>query len=483
MDPVVKRASRRFMMPANLPKRAEGVIAVAVQMRRFPASSPPSPARVQRLLSRFLLAVLLFAGVLGIEARAHANGRFPASNAVFFDPRDPRVIWVRATFGLLVTRDGGENWHWICEKAIGFSGQEDPTYVVTPKGTLVGGTFSGIAVSRDNGCNFAFAGPGTHIVSDLAMRPDGSLVGITSAYQKAGPNGSLYDNHVLVSTDDAQTFTVTGGPIDPTLIIESIEVTPSDPARLYMSAVRGEGEKRTAAFLVSYDAGLTWVERKFDLLPGELQPYIAITDPKNADRVYLRTNGAADAQTRLLVTDDAGKTWKKIYDSPSPILGFALLDDGSRVYAGNREGLVSAPTDKLVFDKGARNELQCLGAQGTTLWACSTERSGFFVGISKGGGRGFDAKLHLDGIKGPLDCMPGTSVVKECTSEWPKLRRELGLPDPDDKPRKIGGGPAMHGNSAPPTTRRQQLGFAGLCAIGMFVIVGYYIMKRVRRRR
>lgn len=430
----------------------------------------------------WIVLVALVVGLLAAPA-ARANGRFPASNAVVFDPHDAKTVLVRATFGLLVTRDGGGSWRWICERAIGFSGMEDPTYVVTPKGTLVGGTFSGIAVSRDGGCSFAFAGgANTHVLSDLAMRPDGGIVGVTSVYAKAGDGGSLYDNHLVVSKDDAQSFAVVGGPIDPTLLVESVEVTESDPVRLYMSAVRGEGAARTAAFLVSYDGGMSWIERRFDLVGGETAPFIANVDPKNADRVYVRTAGPVDARTRLLVTDDAGKSWRKVLDSASPLLGFALSADGGRVFAGAREGVWSGPTDTFALTKGSSAEVQCLGVAGATLWACSTERSGFVVGASRSGGRSFDAKLHLEDIEGPLECPPSSSVAEQCVAEWPKLRRELGLPEVGEVRR--GGapsGPALRGRSE--RAGRSRGGVAAGAVVALVVLAGYALLKRLRRGR
>lgn len=429
---------------------------------------------------RHLWVVVVLAVALLAPSSARATGRFPASSAVVFHPNDAKTIIVRATFGLLVTRDGGVTWRWICEKAIGSSGAEDPTYVVTPKGTLVGGTSAGLAVSRDMGCTFAFAGGrDTHIVSDLAMRPDGEIVGIQSVPSKAG---TLYDNHLVGSKDDAQTFVASMSAIDPTLAVKSIKIAASDPARLYVSAVRGEGDKSSAAFLVSYDAGMSWVERKLELAPGETVPFIANVDPKNADRVYVRTAAAVDARTRLLVTDDAGKTWKKIFESGSPILGVAMSEDGSRLFAGAREGVSSSPTDTVAFSKGSSAEIQCLGMTGSMLWACSTERSGFVVGTSRNGGKSFDAKLHFEDIKGPLECPPESSVAKECTAEWPKLRRELGLPEIGDNPRSSDpGGPALRGRGQR-GTRRSRSGFAAFAGIALLGLAGYTILKRLRRR-
>jgi hypothetical protein len=348
----------------------------------------------------------------------------------------------------------------------------------------VGGTFAGLAVSRDGGCTFAFAGgPGAHVVSDLAMRSTGDIVGITSVYSQAGPSGSLYDDHLVLTTDDAKTVAVAGGPIDPTLLLESVEIAESDPARLYVTAVRGEGEKRTGALLVSYDAGMSWVERKLDLAPKETGPFIGGVDPKNAERVYVRTAGPVDAPTRVVVTDDAGKSWKKVFDSQTPILGLVLNTDGARLYAGNREGLFSSPTDAFSFTKGSSAEIQCLGVSGSVLWACSSERNGFFAGSSRGGGKTFDARLHLEDIKGPLECPPESSVAKECTAEWPKLRRELGLPDVDDgaklKP-KDPGGPALRGRAT--RSGRARTGMGAAVGIALLAFAGYTLLKRLRRR-
>lgn len=432
-------------------------------------------------MRRLLWAVLALVLALGLllPRPARANGRFPASNAVIFDPHDEKTVYVRVTFGLLATHDGGQTWHWVCERAIGFSGVEDPTYVVTPKGTLVGGTFSGISVSRDGACSWAFAGgAGGDFVSDIAMRPDGTIVAIKSVYQKPG----AYENKLLVSRDDAQTFTSTGAALDPTLILESVEIADSDPVRLYLSAVRGEGETRSAAFLVSYNDGMSWVERKLELTTGETAAYIAIVDPKKPDRVYVRTSGAPEAKTRLLVTDDAGKSWRKVFDSPSPILGFALGEDGSKVYLGAKEGVQYASTDSFAFTKGSSAEIQCLGVKGETLWSCSTERSGFFVGSSKTGGRSFNAAVHLEEIKGPLACAGESSVGKQCVADWVKQRRELGLPDPSDKGKTADpGAPTLRGTNAP-TKRRGPSPLAAAFGIAAVGLIGYEILKRLRRR-
>src|SRR5262245_14347006 len=71
---------------------------------------------------------------------AHANGRFPASNHIFFAESDPNLVLLRVTFGLIVSRDRGATWGWVCEASIGSGGAEDPVYTVTPSGRMVATT-------------------------------------------------------------------------------------------------------------------------------------------------------------------------------------------------------------------------------------------------------------------------------------------------------------------------------------------------------
>jgi hypothetical protein len=371
---------------------------------------------------RRVVALLLFFFWAGT---ASANGRFPASSAVVLTDGD--TMLVRATFGLLVSRDRGATFGFVCERAVGFSGIEDPPYVVTPSGAIVAATFEGVSVSRDGGCTWSFAGGGRKwIFVDMTMQPDGTLHAISSMYSKTTDAGIRYDNALFVSKDDALGFGQIGGAIDPSLLLETIDVA---HGRIYVSAIRGEGPDRKGVFLVSRDGGAKLEEHAVPLIAGERAPYIAAVDPKNVDRVYVRTAGDPGGASRLLVTDDAGKTFRVAYASKSPLLGFALSPDGTSLVTGGRDGLFASPTDSFAFEKKSSIEVQCLGWRGDTTWACSNEKSGFFAGATHDRGATFDKKIHLDDLKGVLACAPETTVGKLCTPEWARVKRELGITD------------------------------------------------------
>jgi hypothetical protein len=395
---------------------------------------------VPRALALGLALGVASAAALGGEGAARANGRFPASNAVLFSPVDDATVMVRVTFGLLVSKDRGASWGWVCERAIGFSGPEDPTYVVTKSGAMVVGLFDGLRVSRDGGCGWEAVKTDATVFVDVTARSDGAILALASSYDRHGDAGSLYKTQVWISTDDARSFTALGPRFDPTLLGETVEVAASDPSRIYVSAVRGDDADRQGVLLVSTDGGKKWVERAARLEAKELAPFIAAVDPKRADRIYLRTSASPESPTRLLVSDDAGRTYRKLLGAKGPLLGFALEADGAIIHAGGPDdGLYTGSAGALELTEASTLKVQCLargggvggvggvGGRGAALWACSTEGAGFIVGLSKDEGSTFEPRLHLRDIKGPLACGEGTGVAKECGLDWGKLRRELGL--------------------------------------------------------
>src|SRR5690242_9544521 len=76
---------------------------------------------------------VLIAGIAGLfllSGAARANGRYPLADQIVIDPGNPSHIVARSTFGLLDSDDGGKNFRWICETAIGYFGVEDPPIAV-----------------------------------------------------------------------------------------------------------------------------------------------------------------------------------------------------------------------------------------------------------------------------------------------------------------------------------------------------------------
>src|SRR2546428_3919761 len=92
--------------------------------------------------------------VLAAQAPALANGRYPAAGQIIVDPSDPTSIVVRATYGILTTRDGGQRWSWICEASVGYGGSEDPMMGITKDSSMLARTFEGLSATHDPSCHW-----------------------------------------------------------------------------------------------------------------------------------------------------------------------------------------------------------------------------------------------------------------------------------------------------------------------------------------
>jgi MYXO-CTERM domain-containing protein len=393
--------------------------------------------------SRASLLAAAIAGVaLAFVRPAAANGRFPAASQLVFSPRDPSLLVLRTTFGLLITHDRGATWQWVCEAVIGLgSAQEDPCFGVTEADAIVGGLWQGLSISSDTGCNWAFAGGALagQSITDLVVRPDDphAVLALTGTWiPDAGPSdgapSTSYYSQIFQSTDDAVHFAPLGLPIDSSAVVVTLEVAKSDPNRLYVSTTRGEGAGRTAQLFVSSDGGASWTERPLPLIPAiETAFYIGAVDPSDGDVVYLRS----DVNSRLLVTTDAGQSFQVAsFEGAdggvttalrSYMFGFALSPDGSKIYAGDVvDGLFSGSRGNLALTHRSDVHVQCLAARDGELWACSDEASGFVMGLSTDDGATFTPKLQLDGVDGVLACSADAAAT-ECAAEYPAQCQQL----------------------------------------------------------
>lgn len=381
------------------------------------------------------IAALLFAAL-----PAAGNGRYPASNQLLVSPGDPGFIVLRATFGVLLSHDAGASFTWVCEEALGLapSADEDPSLAVTGNSNLIAGIYGGLEVSPDTGCSWSFVRGGLanqHVVDVTVPRaaPHAALA-LTSTYEpRVTSDGATgYASQVYESNDDGATWSALGVPIDPSIVVTSLEVAAAgaDPKPLYAAGFR-LGTPSAPLLLVGVNGGSTWTEHPMPPLSHEVSVYVAGVDPANAAAVYLRTAPAATAgQSRLFVTTDGGQTFQTALTLTSAMVGFALSPDGSKIYAGSvNDGLWVAARGDLpsanAFRKTSAIHVQCLATSGADLWACSDQASGFAAGVSSDDGATFTPKLNLRGIGSAIACAPDSSA-SQCAAEFPQLCQALG---------------------------------------------------------
>jgi len=201
-------------------------------------------------------------------------------------------------------------------------------------------------------------------------------------------------------------------------------------------------------------------------------PYIAAVHPARADVVFVRTVGRPQAdipmpEDALLVTFDAGATWRELLRAGAEIYGFALTPDGDRVFAGfgNPRDLpidsdalgiyhASMGTDAVgAFTHATHEAVSCLKFTSRGLFACATDfEAGFQLGLRpdadlSGGLASFTPLLELADVQGPLACPAGSSGER-CAADWPTTCAAFGASCTAGGASGAGGMTSMGGSSA-----------------------------------
>ena len=386
---------------------------------------------------------------LAAPAVASANGRFPAAGQIALDPADPGVLLVRATYGLLLTRDRGTDWSWICEDTVGYGGSEDPMMSFTADGSILAATLEGLSVSRDTGCDWGFVGGGLagFYVIDLAMEKSDPSKGVLLVADDAGREAGTasYVMQLWETGDAGATWMQVGANLPASFFGLTVETAPSDRNRVYASGSLGPPGYPARPGLIerSDDRGATWQPM---FIPGSdfaNLPYVAAVDPQNPDVLYVRLDG--NSTNQLVVSRDGGTTWTKVFETSapvqgatSPLLGFALSPDGSMVALGGpNDGLWTAPASTLAFTRASPMSALCLTWSTAGLYGCGDELAdGFTAGLSTDQGKTWTPLLQRAGLCGPLVCAADSGVTTQCTGLWPLMASAFGDPACDGTPSR-----------------------------------------------
>ena len=413
--------------------------------------------------------------LLLVPTLALANGRPPATNGVFFQQSDPNTIFVRSTFGLLVSRDAGCSYRWVCEKAIGYGGEFDPKYAVAGDGTVFATTFKGLHLSRDGGCTWTVAtadqpaGPGKIDdiwVDALDISPNNDLWVATAESARA--------NDVFRSSDNGRTFAPRNR-ASATVWYKSIKVSRKDPQRVYLTGYQVQPSPQ-AHFYRSETGGDAW-----DDLPltgvrygGTPVVFASAVDPENIETVLLTSQAANGAGDVLYRTINGGDDFTQVLETASEIRDVVFRPDGT-VYVATMSGSFRSTDRGASFQPLAGTpQLACLG-QSTDgqLFGCGTNWDPDFKAVAKSSDAAtWDKAFRFVELAGPLECAAGTTVATECDPMWSALQAQFGATGPA----------CLAPPDATPPPKKAGCCDAGEGELGAFALVGWLALVFRRRR-
>lgn len=361
------------------------------------------------------LCALGLVSLSGFEASA--NGRYPA--AQFFvvgeGAQRDRIALV-TTFGLVTSTDGGRSWSWVCEDAVGYTGQYDPAIAVTSDGTLLSSLPDGL--SRTNGTNWCeWSRPATfptEPVTDIAN------VGGTVVAAVSPPASPQY---VTRSNDHGATWT--RGWARPELYMHTIDVAASNTMRLYTTGwVRGA----FPALFRSDDGGGDFVEATRDFSMGYIA-FLSWVDPTNADTLLVRAD-LDPSGTLLMRSDNGGASFRTILRGSAAMVATAAEAGGRRIWASTTalaERVQRSEDGGETWSNVASTlRPRSLRFVNGTLFATANEMSaGMSFACSRDRGDTWTPMLILSQLRGPEACAEGSTVRVRCAAQWDAVRAQL----------------------------------------------------------
>lgn len=364
--------------------------------------------------ARALLAFAISIASVSSTPRAWANGRFPQAQVIETVPGgDGTKVFMRTTFGVLVSEDAGKSFQLLCERALGYDGTWDPPIAVTRDARLWVGLEDGLTSTRD-GCTVERSPElEGRSVTDLTVDPRGETVWAIT--------GSPTERNAIWRRRLGEPAFRRVGEAPENVHWMTIEVAPSRASRLYLTG-QPYGSIRGQVF-VSDDGGATITAFPNDLA-AEGPFFIAAVDPKNPDHLLLRhlhTKGSD-----VLSTRDRGKTLGKVLGMESAMFGFAKSPDGRTYWAASglaEHGIFRSTDGGDHWSRVAEYGVLCLhAAPGGRLFVCeNTFKLGApAMAVSLDQGRSIASRASFADVKGPPACR-GDGGAALCDASWPAL--------------------------------------------------------------
>jgi hypothetical protein len=388
---------------------------------------------------RCVLACLVLAALAG---GASANGRPPGTSSISFRQGHETDIVAGLTFGLVISRDGGATWAWMCEDAIGYKSAYayDPRFAFTPSGALFATTLTGLKVMR-NGCTFDATPAGGAFISTDLLGPDRAIY--YAASQTADPaHGIAEDFAIYKSTDDGVTFPTRLQPPGAVNWWQTLMVAPMDSMRLYLTGYRyvpnpsGPGTIKEHLLLRSDNGGAAWTPlpvTDFTLMPNSVIDIVGIA--RDPTHVYARVEFDDNTQSDSIYrSTDAGAHWQRINHKAMSIPAFLVRSNGDLIVGAQTLGAeISRDNGDHWTPLAGAPRINCLAENAAhEIWACTQNYAppgmpSDDAGIMKTTDLvSWTKVLRYQDLTEAVTCAAGTVQKDTCAAQWCGVCKQLG---------------------------------------------------------
>jgi hypothetical protein len=388
-----------------------------------------------RRAGAWLMSLATLGASLGVAPLAFGHAGPARAVGVEVSPEDPDHVLVRTTYGMLLTRDGGQSFGWLCGAGAGFDADiELPEVGWFPNGRLVIGTFDGLRAS-DDGCDWQPPGGavGSSYFTNVTVGSSPSEILLLST---SGIGGYRYEVALWSSDDGGASWHSRGRAPDPSFLPFNVRSAPARPDTIAMAGRDGDARALGEVMMRSTDGGDSWQRTALSDVADAVTHVVGF-DPAASGRVYLSSVVTGNRPSVTIRRVDA--TNDRATANPSPtvevlaalegiVSSVVLAPDGTHLLIGTEDrGLWRLDSETLALEQTVELSVQCLRYDGARLYACVDEDvEGYTVGVSTDAGVTFEPFMWRSSPCGPLACGATTTVGAMCPAAWTSEQEELG---------------------------------------------------------
>jgi hypothetical protein len=211
--------------------------------------------------------------------------------------------------------------------------------------------------------------------------------------------------------------------------IQEVLIAPSKHDRIYASGEALDMDGNFTHYVAfSDDGGKAWERNEFKLLDGEVDVTLLAVNPMQPDGLLAHAvfGDATMGPDRVLVSNDAGKTWNNPTSATSVFDG-AFSADGEKAWVASIDALLRSDDAGKSFAKVEGTErMTCVVPRDAELDACGWYAMGKDgIATSKDSGESFSGWMAFTDVDESVQCADTTDTASICAMLWRDWQFEI----------------------------------------------------------